>query len=60
MKFRRRDSSQRQSGLHVPLDDVPAHLACGWRLADDFCDPPRDDERVLLRPPECFLSWGRE
>lgn len=44
----------RVEGLRVPLDDVPAHLACGWRLAELFPEIPSPDGRELLVPPACF------
>lgn len=52
--------SNRREGVLVPLDDVPAHLACGWRLIDDLCVREPEGvvtlsgygEVVLLAPPE--------
>lgn len=37
----------RPRGVYVPADDVPLHLANGWKLMDD-CPGGRD---VLLAPP---------
>ena len=48
-----------QRGLFVPIDEVQAHLACGWEILDDLI--VRDgtgvvrltgaDEIVLMAPP---------
>jgi hypothetical protein len=44
---------RRNYGVLVPVDDVEPHLACGWKLIDDFVEAaagwPRD--AVLLKPP---------
>ena len=43
--------TMRHQGLWVPAHDVPAHLACGWRLAPDEAGGTHPDRRVLLEPP---------
>lgn len=45
--------AHRPRGIYVPPDDVPLHLANGWKLLDDC--PFGDD--VLLAPP--LLEFAR-
>lgn len=47
----RRSHGARTEGLFVPLDDVPAYLANGWRLSEDARLLPDADGRLLLLPP---------
>lgn len=52
----RADDLGRAEGVWVPVDDVPTHIACGWKVADDVADGvgPRDELGhgcMLLAPP---------
>lgn len=54
LRFRQ---ARRNYGLRVPLADVPAHLACGWRLAEpDLAHLHWSDGRLQLAPPPCFAT----
>ncbi len=41
----------RARGVWISIDEVPAHLACGWSIADLETAFRREDV-VLMRPPE--------
>ncbi len=43
-------AARRAYGVLMPLDEVPAHLACGWRLVGD-CEDWHGSNVVLLAPP---------
>jgi hypothetical protein len=42
--------AHRAYGVRLPIEEVPAHLACGWRLAD-FGDAFLPHDELILRPP---------
>jgi hypothetical protein len=50
-EFRQR---HRAYGWRVPVDDVPAHLACGWRIVEDIAlSAPHE---LLMAPPPATLE----
>ena len=46
----------RAYGVLVPIGDVPAHLACGWRLLDDAEELALHGDFVLLRAPRAEVE----
>lgn len=43
----------RREGVFIPIDDVEAHAACGWRLVDDLAGRRGlgAGDVVLMQPP---------
>jgi hypothetical protein len=45
--FRQR---RRASGVFIPIEEVSAHLACGWRVAEDVATSAPHE--LLMAPPD--------
>jgi len=41
----------RREGVFIPIDDVEAHAANGWRLVDDLAGMFGAGDVVLMAPP---------
>jgi hypothetical protein len=51
--------TNRAYGTRIPLDDVPAHLGCGWRPIEAAEEMYTGDGRLLLRWPAAAFGLER-